>query len=268
MLGRSGGVQETRRVDAHFGAPVMRTGCPAYPRARQRLAASPHGRPGRGSRFGLGGERPQVHRCPVRARGRARFHTLVPAPCWGRSPPIILAGRPSAPRRGGGPPFRRPAGLRTVGHGRASFRRRARSGSPLAFPHGIAGPGATPGRVGWPCTSQPSPWRVRLAEHRGRSRQRAQAPARHRRPGGCGTTATTPATCGIVVVSRPSAFLVHNDPDVDVHFRIGNGPRPRAVESRLGRSGSDAMPNGHRSCLQGGPTGAKPTSQRGGDGSR
>ena len=38
--------------------------------------------------------------------------------------------------------------------------------------------------VGWACTSQPPPWRVRYTEHRGRSRQRAQAPARHRRPGG------------------------------------------------------------------------------------
>jgi len=37
-------------------------------------------------------------------------------------------------------------------------------------------------RVGWACTSQPQPWRVRHAEHRGRSRQRAQAPARHRPP--------------------------------------------------------------------------------------
>ena len=79
MLGRTGGVQETQGVDAHFGAPAMRTARLAYPLARQRLAAPPRGRPGRGSRLGLGGERPQGHRCPVRARGRARFHTLVPA---------------------------------------------------------------------------------------------------------------------------------------------------------------------------------------------
>ena len=52
----------------------------------------------------------------------------------------------------------------------------------------------------------------------------AQAPARHGRPGGGGTKTTTPATWGIVVVSRPSALPVHNDPDVDVHFWIGNEP--------------------------------------------
>ena len=83
-------------VDAHFGAPVMHTGRPAHPLAWQRLAASPRGRPWRRSRFGRGGERPQGHRCPVRARGRARFHTLVPAP---RVAPVhqSRAGRPPSP---------------------------------------------------------------------------------------------------------------------------------------------------------------------------
>ena len=59
------------------------------------------------------------HRCPVRARGRARFHTLVPAPCWGRSPsnhPCRKAG--PAPLRGGGAPVRRPAGRWAVRHHR------------------------------------------------------------------------------------------------------------------------------------------------------
>ena len=34
------------------------------------------------------------------------------------------------------------------------------------------------------------------------------------RSGGFGTNITTPVTCGIGVVSHPSAVLVHNDPDV------------------------------------------------------
>ena len=123
--------------------------------------------------------------------------------------------------------------------------------------------GSDPRRgVGWPCTTQPPPWRVRHAEHMGRSRQRAQAPARHRRLCGGGTNATTPATCAIGGVSHPSAFPVHNAPDVDVHFRIGNGPRPRAVKSRLRRGGSNATPNGRRSFLRGGPIGAVPSSRR------
>ena len=80
VRGRTGGVQETMEVNAHFGAPVMRTARPVHPLARQRLAASAHGRSGRRSRLGCGGERPQGHRCPVRARGRARLHTLAPPP--------------------------------------------------------------------------------------------------------------------------------------------------------------------------------------------
>ena len=74
------------------------------------------------------------------------------------------------------------------------------------------------------CTSQPSPVARQASTEGGRSRQRAPVSARHARPGGGVTNATTPAICGIVVVSRPSACLVHNDPDVDVHFWIGNEP--------------------------------------------
>lgn len=122
--------------------------------------------------------------------------------------------------------------------------------------------GESQARVGWPCTSQPPPWRARLAEHRGRSRQRAQVPARHRRPGGSGTNAIAPAACVTGGVSHPSAFLVHNDPDVTVHLWIGNGPCPRKVKSRLRRGGSNAIPNGRRSILRGGPIGAVPSSRR------
>ena len=106
---RSASVHETRAVNAHFGAPVMHSGWPPHPLARQRLAASPCGRPWRRSRLGRGGERPRGHRCPVRARGHARFHTLVPAPSWGRSPRIIPAGRPVWT-----PPLMRPGTRRRV----------------------------------------------------------------------------------------------------------------------------------------------------------
>ena len=63
------------------------------PRGRFELRASPPGRRCRTGPCGRGGERPQGHRGLVRARGRARFHTPAPAPSWGRSPRIILAGR-------------------------------------------------------------------------------------------------------------------------------------------------------------------------------
>ena len=81
--------------------PVMHTGCPAYPLARQRLAASPHGRPWRGSGLGRGGERPQGHRCPVRARGHCAFSHARPRSLLG-SLPLKLSlreGGLSAPAR-------------------------------------------------------------------------------------------------------------------------------------------------------------------------
>ena len=183
MLGRTGGVQETQGVDAHIGAPAMRTGCPAYPLARQRLAAPPRGRPGRGSRLGLDGERPRGHRCPDRARGRARFHTLGPAPFRGRSPSNHPC-RKAVPRRfeAAEHPFahRLVGGLCGIAdHGRDGTGR----GSPFNLPAWDRWYGSDPtGRAGWPCTSHPSPCRVRYAEHMGRSRQRANAPARHRPP--------------------------------------------------------------------------------------
>ena len=54
---------------------------------------------GAGAAWAVEGSDPRGHRCPVRARGRARLHTLVPAPVWGRSPRIIPAGR--RPETGG-----------------------------------------------------------------------------------------------------------------------------------------------------------------------
>ena len=68
--------------------------------------------------------------------------------------------------------------------------------------------------VGWQCTSQPSPCRMRHAEYGGRSRPRPQVPVRHGCVGGCGTNAMTPATCEIDMLSGASGILVHNDPDV------------------------------------------------------
>ena len=122
------------------------------------------------------------------------------------------------------------------------------------------------GRVGWACTSQPSPMPHWASKQGGRSRQRAQALARHRRPGSGGTNTTMPDTCNIVIVSHPSAFPVHNDPNVDVHFWIGNEPFPRAVKFRLLQSGSNAIPNGRRSFLRGGSIRAVPSSRRSGGG--
>ena len=179
MLGRTGGVQETQGVDAHFGAPAMRTARPAYPLARERLAASPRARPGRGSRLGLGGEGTPGAQVPGSGAGPCAFSHARPRSLLGSLPieSSLQEGR-SAPLRGGGAPVHRPAGRRVVGHGRASASEPARG-----LPAWDCWTGSDPRRgVGWPCTSQPPPWRERYAEHVGRSRQRAQAPARHRPP--------------------------------------------------------------------------------------
>ena len=83
-----------------------------------------------------------------------------------------------------------------------------------AFPQGIAGPGATPREGGMavhiPTVTVP----YEACRIGGYSRQRPSAPARHGRPAGYAINATTPATCRICGVSRPSAVLVHIDPDV------------------------------------------------------
>ncbi len=136
----------------------------------------------------------------------------------------------------------------------------------LAFPHGIDGPGATPGEVGMavhiPTVAVPyqAPRRV------GRSRQRPQAPARHGRYGALAANAMKSATCGIGGVSHPSVITVHNDPNVTCALWIGNGPRPRAVKSRARGSGSNATPNGRRSSLPEPWIGAYPPSRpSGGD---
>ena len=84
----------------------------------------------------------------------------------------------------------------------------------MAFPHGIDGSGATPGAGEMACTSQPSPCRMRHAEYGGRSRQRPPASARHGHSVRYATNATTTAPCRTCGVSRPSAVLVHKDPDV------------------------------------------------------
>ncbi len=136
----------------------------------------------------------------------------------------------------------------------------------LAFPHGIDGPGATPGEVGMavhiPTVAVPyqAPRRV------GRSRQRPQAPARHGRHGALAANAMNSPTCGIGGVSHSSAIIVHNDPNVTCALWIGNGTRPRAVKSRARGSGSNATPNGRRSSLPDAWIGAYPPSRPSGGG--
>ena len=161
----------------------MHTGCPAYPLARQGLAASPLRppvareplRPWRGATPGA-----QV---PGSGAGPCAFSHARPRPLRGSLPmeSSLQEGR-SAPLPSGGSPVRRPAGRRAVGHGRASARDALVP--PRLWPSrmGLLVRERPHGRVGWPCTSQPSPCRVRHAEHMGRSRQRAHAPDRHRPP--------------------------------------------------------------------------------------
>ena len=195
MLGRTGGVQETRGVDAHFGAPAMRTGCPAYPLARQRLAAPPRGRPGRGSRLGLGGERPQGHRCPVRARGRARFRTLVPAPCWGRSPSNHPC-RKAVPRRSEAAdhPF-----ADRLAVGRSGMVEQALGTPPFrlacSLPAWDRWSVATPRGVGCSMHIPTLPRGTPSVQGGGSLRSRPPFPARHSRPAGRGTTAIRTGIC-------------------------------------------------------------------------
>ncbi len=136
----------------------------------------------------------------------------------------------------------------------------------LAFPHGIAGPGATPGE-GWVAVHIPTVAVPYQAPRRvGRSRQRPQAPARHGRHGALAANAMKSATCGIGGVSHPSVIIVHNDPNVTCALWIGNGPRPRVVKSRARGSGSNATPNGRRSSLPDAWIGAYPPSRPSGGG--
>ena len=173
----------------------MRTGCLAYPLARQRLAASPRSRPWRRSRFCRGGERPQGHRCPVRARGRARFRTLVPAPCWGRSPSNHPC-RKAVPRRSEAAdhPF-----ADRLAVGRSGMVEQALGTPPFrlacSLPAWDRWSVATPRGVG--CSMHiPTPLDAITGIERGGSlRSRPPFPARHSRPAGRGTTAIQTKTC-------------------------------------------------------------------------
>ena len=109
------------------------------------------------------------------------------------------------------------AATMACGHGadRQGPRSPLRYGAADGLPARTAGLGATPRRR-CPGCAHPDPPRCThwASKEGGRSRQWPPAPARHGRPGDCGTNATTPATCRICGVSPPSAVLVHIDPHV------------------------------------------------------
>ena len=100
----------------------------------------------------------------------------------------------------------------------------------------------------------------------GSLRSRPPAPARHRDPCGCGTTATTPETCVIGDVSHPGAFLVHNDPDVDVQPWIGNGHIHGRSNSACGEADRTPYRMAVDPSLTDAWIGAVPTSRRSGGG--
>ena len=213
--------QDRMRPRKRHGVP-MRTpslGTCAPARRRKLLSAKalrlavPDGR-GRREREGRAGSDPAV-RGTAAGSGPGAFAHPRPLPLGSLPDLRSLRGKAvRAPLRGGGPPVRRLTGCGAVRHQRARPGR-ARPGSPFGLPARDCWNRERPqARVGWPCTSQPSPCRMRHAEYGGRSRQRPPAPARHGRPRGYATNATTPATCRICGVSRPSAVLVHIDPDV------------------------------------------------------
>ena len=167
------GVKTTWRVVSRIGPPAIHTGLSVDPLARSCLrprgpaARCRTGRIGRGGRTPLAegsvrrrGER-VFTRLPSASKGSLPQHRSVPEGC--RAP---LRG-PAADALG------RPAGRWAVRHRRP---RPGRDPSRLAVSpsrKGLLARERPHGRLGWPCTSQPSPCRVRHAEHMGRSRQRA-----------------------------------------------------------------------------------------------
>ena len=137
----------------------------------------------------------------------------------------------------------------------------------MAFPHGIAGSGATRrgGRHGR-AHAEPPLCRTGHTEGPGRSRPRPGDPDRHRRSAGRGPTPSRPATCGTRVPHTRARFPCTSTPMSFSHLRIGNELPRTALKSGLRTGGSNATPNGRRSCLREGSIRAEPASQRGGEG--
>ena len=81
-----------------------------------------------------------------------------------------------------------------------------RNDAPLAFPHGIVGRERPPGRVGWPCTSQPSAMPALGIETGGSLPSSALGPVRHRRPRDNSATADASTTWTIDAVSGRAAI--------------------------------------------------------------
>ena len=174
--------------------------------------------------------------CPARAARAAQAVTLasqqsVPEGC-------------RAPLPGGGGPVGRPAGRRAVRH-RRSRPGRAGPARRLAFPHGIGGPGATPGEVGMEVHIPTLAVPYEACRIGGSSRPRPRSADRHRRSDGRGATLSRYATCGIGAMHVRNAFSCTSTLMSHVHLWIGIGDvenrlqvtafRPEIMKLRIGR---------------------------------
>ena len=218
----------------------MHTGLPAYPLARQRLAVRLLVRPWHTSGSGRGGSDP-----PVRGPGTGSESGVFAHPCprpLGVAPDqLSLRGKAvSAPLRDGGTPGHPRPHLQALGHRRATPGR-ARPGSPMAFPQGIADPERPPSEGGMevhiPTLADATPG----IERGGSLRSRPQVPARHGRSAAGAATARRPMTCGIGSVHIRTALLCTWTPISHVHSR----PAPDLAGSGSGNgrpSRSSASP--------------------------
>jgi len=113
-------------------------------------------------------------------------------------------------------------------------RRRARKTTANPFPRGTAGwERPRSGGEDGDAHRHPPRCRSRHAEMGGRSQPRPRWPDRHRRSGGRGATASSPATCGTGGVHTGRRFPCTSTPMWDVHARIGIGSVKNASKSRL-----------------------------------
>ena len=109
----------------------------------------------------------------------------------------------------------------------------------FAFPHGIAGTGATRrgGRHGL-AHAEPPLCRTGHTEGPGRSRPRPGDPDRHRRSAGRGPTPSRPATCGARVPHTRARFPCTSTSMSFSHLWIGNGLPLMALKSGLRKADS------------------------------